>query len=60
VKTAELTFKNIFLKIDVSCTADVVKILLFEWLFDTQKGRNADCVDMKRKTVYTLCVTVPF
>jgi hypothetical protein len=23
-----------------------------------QKGKNADCVDMKRKTVYTLCVTV--
>ena len=25
---------------------------------DTQKGKNADCVDMIKKTVYTLCVTV--
>jgi hypothetical protein len=25
---------------------------------DIQKGKNADCVDMKKKTVYTLCVTV--
>ena len=24
----------------------------------TQKGKNADCVDMIKKTVYTLCVTV--
>jgi hypothetical protein len=22
---------------------------------DTEKGKNADCVDMKRKTVYTFC-----
>jgi hypothetical protein len=22
---------------------------------DIQKGKNADCVDMKKKTVYTLC-----
>jgi hypothetical protein len=27
---------------------------------DTQKDNNADCVDMKKKTVYTLCVTVLF
>jgi hypothetical protein len=26
--------------------------------FGTQKGKNADCVDMIKKTVYTLCVTV--
>jgi hypothetical protein len=25
---------------------------------DTQNGRNADCVDMIKTTVYTLCVTV--
>ena len=23
-----------------------------------EKGKSAECVDMKRKTVYTLCVTV--
>jgi ribonuclease HI len=26
----------------------------------TQKGKNADCVDMIKRTVYTLCVTVLF
>jgi hypothetical protein len=26
--------------------------------WDTQNGKNADCVDVIKKTAYTLCVTV--
>jgi hypothetical protein len=44
--------------VHIVCDCPVLACGLTCTNLDTQKNKNADCVDMIKRTVYTLCVTV--